>query len=203
MNYLAHMYLSGQSEQLLIGNFIADAVKGNQYKNYSDRVREGILLHRHIDTFTDNHEIVEMSKQRLRGKYHKYSPVIVDIFYDHFLALHWGKYCSTPLPAYSRTIYRLLQSSLDELPLKSVQFLSYMMRNNILCAYATVSGVQQVLEGMSYRASFESNMENASEDLVEHYEEFEKEFTAFFPDLQKHVETLNLSGALYRESLVC
>lgn len=203
MNYLAHLYLSGQSEHLMVGNFIADAVKGRQYKNYPDRVREGILLHRHIDTFTDNHEIVEISKRRLREKYHKYSSIIVDIYYDHFLAVNWNKYSETPLPAYSSTIYKLLQNNLDELPLKSVQFLSYMIRNNILCAYATIPGVQHVLEGMAYRASFQSNMENAAEDLTEHYEDFQKEFTEFFPLLQKHVETLDLSGALYRESMTC
>lgn len=201
MNYLAHLYLSGNSEELMIGNFIADAVKGKQYKNYSDRVREGILLHRHIDTFTDNHEAVERSKKRLRGKYRKYAPIIVDIFYDHFLAVHWHRFSPDPLPDYSLQVYRTLKDNLAELPLKSVQFLGYMMRNDILCAYGTIEGVRQVLEGMAHRTSFQSNMEHAVNDLIEHYALFEKEFMEFFPQLQKHVRDLALSGTLYREAI--
>ena len=185
----------------MIGNFIADAVKGRQYKNYSDRVREGILLHRHIDTYTDRHEIVEKSKSRLRAKYRKYAPIIVDIYYDHFLAVNWDIFSDEPLQEYSAQVYRMLKANLDELPLKSVQFLGYMMRNNILCAYATTAGVQRVLEGMAYRASFQSNMEHAAEDLVEHYELFENEFLEFFPQLQKHVRSLALSGELYKQAI--
>lgn len=203
MNYLAHLYLSGQSEHLIIGNFIADAVRGKQFKNYSDGVREGILLHRHIDSFTDSHEIVEHSKQRLREKYRKYAPIIVDIYYDHFLAVHWDKYSPASLQDYSRAIYRLLQDNLDALPLKSVQFLGYMMRHDILCAYGTLSGVQRVLEGMSYRATFASNMEKATEDLVENYSAFENEFSEFFPLLQKYVQGLDLSDTFYRQASAC
>lgn len=201
MNYLAHLFLSGKSDELMIGNFIADAVKGRQYKNYSDRVREGILLHRHIDTYTDTHPIVEQSKSRLRAKYRKYAPIIVDIYYDHFLAVHWDSFSDEPLPEYSEQVYRMLKTNLDELPLKSVQFLGYMMRNDILCSYATIEGVQRVLEGMAYRASFESNMEHAAEDLVEHYKLFENEFLEFFPQLQKHVRSLALSGELYKQAI--
>lgn len=201
MNYLAHLFLSGKSDELMIGNFIADAVKGRQYKNYSDRVREGILLHRHIDTYTDKHEIVEASKSRLRAKYRKYAPIIVDIYYDHFLAVNWDSFSDEPLPEYSAQVYRMLKTNLDELPLKSVQFLGYMMRNNILCAYATTAGVQRVLEGMAYRASFQSNMEHAAEDLIEHYELFENEFLEFFPQLQAHVRSLALSGELYKQAI--
>lgn len=190
MNYLAHLYLSGCSEELMIGNFIADAVKGKQFAGYSDGVREGILLHRYIDSFTDSHGIVESSKQRLREKYRKYASIIVDIFYDHFLAVHWTKYSATPLSVYSRNVYGFLESRRDQLPLKSLQFLGYMRRNNILCAYGTISGVQQVLEGMAYRASFRSNMEKAGDDLVEHYDAFEKEFNEFFPMLQSYVQGL-------------
>jgi acyl carrier protein phosphodiesterase len=200
MNYLAHLFLSGEDEELMIGNFIADAVKGRQYKNYSDRVREGILLHRYIDSFTDSHSKVEESKKRLREKYRKYAPIIVDIYYDHFLALHWNKFSQHPLPDYSVHVYRILKNNLNELPLKSVQFLGYMMRNDILCAYATIEGVRQVLEGMAFRASFTSNMEHAAADLQEHYSAFEKEFLEFFPQLQKYVFDLAESGELYRQA---
>ncbi len=83
MNYLAHLYLSGKSEELLIGNFIADSVKGAEIDKFSTEIKAGIVMHRLIDTYTDSHPIVSESKIRLREKYKKYSGVVVDIFYDH------------------------------------------------------------------------------------------------------------------------
>lgn len=202
MNYLAHLYLSGQSEDLIVGNFIADSVKGRQYKNFSDGVRQGIILHRYIDTFTDSNEIVEQSKARLRPRFRKYAPIIVDIFYDHYLAANWQAYSSGTLKEYSTQIYRILKNNLDELPLKSVQFLGYMMQNNIPCAYASTEGVNRVLEGMSYRTSFKSDMELAGEALAKHYADFEKEFREFFPMLQKYVHSLDLSEAMNEREIL-
>ena len=84
MNFLAHIYLSGEDTPLMIGNFIGDFVKGNEYKNFPADIQNGVLLHREIDSYTDSHEIVLESKKRLREKYRHYSGVITDIFYDHY-----------------------------------------------------------------------------------------------------------------------
>ena len=92
MNYLAHTYLSGTDSDILVGNFIADAVKGRQVDNYSEKIQQGIHLHREIDTYTDSHEVTKRSKSRLYEKYRHYSAVIIDIFYDHYLAVEWNNY---------------------------------------------------------------------------------------------------------------
>jgi acyl carrier protein phosphodiesterase len=188
MNFLAHLYLSGNSEGLIIGNFIADSVKGSSYKNYPPEVQKGILLHRLIDSYTDSHPVVEESKKRLRIKYKKYASVIVDIYYDHYLAANWNNYSETDLAAYANKIYSLIKKNQEMLPVKAAHFAKYMLRNNILEAYAAISGIEQVLQGMASRACFESNMEFAAEDLQEFYDLFEKEFTAFFKDLQEYVK---------------
>jgi len=188
MNYLAHLYLSGTSEDLLIGNFIADSVKGKQYEQHPEEVQKGILLHRKIDTFTDQHPVVEKSKARLRSKYHKYAGVIVDIYYDHFLAVHWDEHSSLSLADYAQTIYTLLGNKIDMLPEKSAMFYGYMKRYDILNAYAKIEGVNQVLYGMSRRATFVSNMELATDELQEHYQLFEEEFRKFFAELKWFVE---------------
>ena len=90
MNFLSHLYLAGDSEELIIGNFIADAVKGSAFNQFSPGIQKGIVLHRKIDTFTDSHPVVELSKQRLRERYKKYASVIIDIYYDHYLAKNWN-----------------------------------------------------------------------------------------------------------------
>ena len=187
MNFLSHLYLSGDSEGLLIGNFIADSVKGNAFNDFSPEIQKGILLHRKIDTYTDSHPIVGESKKRLREKYKKYASVIVDIYYDHFLAANWNDYSSESLEKYTKRIYALVEQNKDLLPTKSQLFAKYMMKYNILHAYAQLDGIERVMQGMAGRTTFESNMEHSVHDLKEHYHLFENEFRLFFPELQQFV----------------
>lgn len=187
MNFLSHLYLAGNSEGLIIGNFIADSVKGSSYLSYPEEIQKGIVLHRKIDSFTDTHPIVAQSKQRLRERYRKYSGVIVDVYYDHFLAANWDKYSHEGLNSFAQHIYHLVRHHHFILPEKSAQFSKYMIRYNILEAYSRLEGIDKVLKGMSQRAKFESKMEHAIEELQEHYVLFEKEFTSFFPELQQYV----------------
>ena len=187
MNFLSHLYLSGDSEGLLIGNFIADSVKGSTFNNFSPEIQKGILLHRKIDSFTDAHPIVEISKTRLRPKYKKYASVIVDIYYDHYLAVNWENYSNKSLDQYTKGIYFIIEKHKHTFPLKSQMFTKYMLEYNILSAYAHFEGIEKVLQGMSRRASFVSNMEYAIHDLKEHYPLFETEFKEFFPELQQFV----------------
>ena len=107
MNYLAHVYLSGTNDLIKIGNFMADSIKGNQYLNYEKEFQYGILLHRHIDSFTDSHPIYRQSKHRLHEKYGHYSGVIMDILYDHFLAKNWATYSRGKLEDFAVDFYHL------------------------------------------------------------------------------------------------
>ena len=194
MNFLSHLFLSGSSEGLILGNFIADSVKGSAYKNYAPEIQQGIVLHRHIDTFTDSHPIVELSKERLRPVYHKYASVIVDVYYDHFLAANWSDYSAEPLHDYTQRIYALIQKNEAMLPLQSAQFTKYMVHYNILEAYSHLDGIDRVLKGMAKRTTFVSHMEKSVKDLEEHYALFENEFRLFFPELQQFVNgQINIS----------
>jgi len=92
MNYLAHLYLSGPSEEIKVGNFIGDYVKGNNYNRYSQKIQKGILMHRQIDSFMDNHPITRQSASIFKTRYKRYSSVVIDIIYDHFLATSWNNY---------------------------------------------------------------------------------------------------------------
>src|SRR5690606_33121767 len=116
MNYLAHIYLSGNDDYITIGNFIADGIKGKDYKNFPKNIQIGILLHREIDTFTDAHPIVRQSTKRLHENYSHYSGVIVDILYDHFLAKNWLQYSDIPLATYVDAFYDNLETHFDLLP---------------------------------------------------------------------------------------
>lgn len=187
MNFLSHLYLSGGSEGIIIGNFIADAVKGSNFNHFPEEVQKGIILHRKIDSFTDSHHIVELSKDRLRNNYKKYASVIVDIYYDHYLAKNWKDYSDITLQEFTQKIYTLVKQHHSILPEKSAHFARYMIEYNILYQYSRLEGVQQVFNGMARRASFQSNMEYAVNDLQEHYFLFEEEFKLFFPELKEYI----------------
>ncbi len=183
MNFLAHIYLSFDNEEISVGNFIADSIKGSKYKHLPSKVQKGILLHRAIDTFTDAHPIPRRSSKRLHKNYRHYSRVIVDIFYDHFLAKNWELYSTIPLEEYTDNFYKVLERHKDILPEKTLRMMPYLIEDNWLLSYASVEGISEVLAGMNRRTGYRSNMNLSINELREYYAEFESEFTSFFKEL--------------------
>ncbi|MCU0438166.1 MAG: ACP phosphodiesterase [Raineya sp.] len=183
MNFLAHIYLSGDSLKIQIGNFIADSIKGKQFEDFDDEIQKGIRLHRAIDAYTDQHPIVQQSTERLKETQKRYAPVAVDIFYDHFLAKNWENYHQEPLESFVNNFYENIQQYHAILPSEVQYMLPYMIRQNWLYNYQKMKGIERVFEGMSQRTSFQSNLLNAPQDLQTHYQDFEQDFTLFFPEL--------------------
>lgn len=184
MNYLAHFYLSGSDTGLLLGNFLADGVKGSKYLAYSQEIQKGIRMHRFIDQYTDTHEITELTKARLRPEFHHYAPVIQDVFYDHFLAANWKDFHPQPLSEFAQDVYAKLEEHNELYPLKMQYGLKYMKMHDWLTSYATIEGIHGALTGMSRRTPYVSHMEVASLALARDYEAYHKEFNAFFPQLE-------------------
>ena len=188
MNFLAHAYLSGNSTKLLVGNFIGDFVKGKQYRNLEEEVAQGVLLHRAIDDFTDQHPVVGQSKAKLREKYRHYAGVIVDMAYDHFLASNWSRYHSQGLLEYTKKVYAIIENHNPILPGRMETMLHYMKQDNWLYQYATLEGIDQALTGMSRRTKFDSKMDEAVIDIENHYQDLKEEFETFLPDAVKFVK---------------
>lgn len=183
MNFLAHAFLSGDQPDILIGNFIADHITGNEYDHYRKGIIQGISLHRRIDSYTDHHAVFLSSKRRLHHKYHKYSGVIVDMFYDHFLATDWVYYSQDDLIGFTERSYAVLMQNFHILPVHTRRILHYMVEDNWLASYADLDFLQQSLQGIATRTPYRSGMEKAVSDLRDHYEIFHTEFREFFPDL--------------------
>ncbi len=200
MNFLAHVYLSGNDPQMLIGNFIADMVKGKQIDCYNPAVVEGILLHRKIDAYTDTHPMVQKSKDRLRPRYRLYAGVVVDMYFDHFLASLWADYSSIPLPEFAQEVYSLLESNIEMFPPMARRMLPYMVNNNWLEAYAEPEKLRRHFGGIARRTPYPSGVEDAVDDLLLHYEEFKREFQTFFPELISYTEGLGVSHR-YRRAI--
>jgi acyl carrier protein phosphodiesterase len=183
MNFLAHIYLSGDNDLIKIGNFMADGIRGKHFESYPLEIQKGIILHRAIDTFTDAHPIFRQSTKKLHEKYHHYAGVIVDVFYDHFLAKNWSNYSDEKLEEFVERFYQSLHDNNNVLSERAIGMMPYMIKYNWLLSYQTVEGINQILTQMDYRTKNESKMRFATNELSEFYSEFESEFTDFFEEL--------------------
>ena len=190
MNFLAHIYLSGDDDDIKVGNFLGDFVKGRLNKltnnQYSEGVIKGMALHREIDFFTDTHPIVKQSIDRLQPKYHKFSGIVIDMFYDHVLAKNFHQYSSISLAEYAQNFYDLLEKRKSEIPEPMDRMVKSMVTRNWLLGYQSYEGIEWALTGISKRLSFESGIENATEELRKDYDLYEAEFQLFFPAMIKH-----------------
>ena len=186
MNFLAHIYLSGDNDLLKIGNFMADGIHGKNFDAFPIDIQKGIILHREIDTFTDAHPIFRQSTKRLHANYHHYSGIIVDIFYDHFLAKNWSHYSDETLEDFTERFYQSLRDNYDFLNEKTQKMLPYMIDQNWLMSYQTIEGIENVLSKMDNRMKRNSIMRLSVAELRTFNAEFEEEFTTFFAALIQH-----------------
>ncbi len=188
MNFLAHIYLSGESDEIKIGNFIGDYVKGRDYEKYPELVRKGIIFHREIDTYTDLHPVVLQSRMRLKEQFRRYSGVIVDIFYDHFLASEWSKFSKHSLPLYVTNMYEILVDNYFILPNEIKTFLPFFIINSWLESYTSIEGIEGVLKRMTRRTSLPDVTSFAISELRSNYNLFREDFFEYFPLLISYVE---------------
>lgn len=183
MNYLAHLYLSGTDESTLVGNFIGDYVKGKSYQRFPEGIQTGILLHRQIDTFTDTHHKPAEAKKLLRPEFGLYSGIIIDFFYDHFLASNWNKYSDESLRSFAKRAHAILLSNFGVLPLRVQGFLPFLIQNRRLESYATINGITESIKIMSKYTSLPDKYDFAKDILTVHYDFLEENFFAFMEEI--------------------
>ena len=162
---------------------MADGLKRQALEHFPIDFQKGVLLHRAIDEFTDQHPIFKKSCKRIFKAHGHYSRVIVDIFYDHFLAFKWDNYHCIPLEVFAHDFYTLLDNHFEELPLKTQHLFPYMKKQNWLVAYKSIEGIDQILKGMQRRTKFSAKLDKASKDLITHYTDLENDFDFFFKEL--------------------
>jgi len=188
MNYLAHIYLSGESDEIIVGNFIGDFVKGNKYLKYPEQVAFGIRMHRSIDLFTDQHPDVREFINILKPGYGRYAGIVADVFMDHFLATNWHSYSVYTLRQFSKHAHAVFLSNFMLLPFKVKQFLPFLIQHKRLESYARRETMFDVLEIMSRRSSLPTKSDWAMQILHQEYEQFETLFRSFFAEITEYVE---------------
>ena len=187
MNWLAHLFLSKPKVEDRLGNILGDLVKGKSRKNLSPCFNNGIRSHLLIDSFTDHHLIVKFSKRRINANYKKYSGVLVDIFYDHLLARNWHNYSQVSLSEFTEEIYTSFKDNLGDIPILAKKIIEQMINEKWLDSYYNILGVEKSLMRIKKRLSDKHDnlfiVSNLIEELENKYNDFEKDFNIFFPDI--------------------
>ncbi|GGP26623.1 acyl carrier protein phosphodiesterase [Silvimonas amylolytica] len=189
MNYLAHILLAGPDPAYRLGALLGDFVKGPMPGVLPPAVAEGVILHRSIDVFTDAHPAFLASRARVSGARRRYSGIMVDMFYDHFLAAHWAKFGRGALPDFAGETYALFAQNGDLLPARLAQILPNMTRNDWLTSYRRPEAIAGAINGMAaHRLSQPNALGGGGDELLEKYAEFEGDFLAFWPQVRAHAE---------------
>ena len=187
MNFLAHLFLSCESETLLVGNFLGDFVRNRELTSFDPAIQEGVYLHRKIDSFTDRHPMVLKGVRRLYKDHSKYAPVIVDVFYDYFLSKNWERYGGQSLRSFINEIYLTLERNKEHMPARIQNRLSLMIADDWLLNYSTLEGMQGTFLRMKRRVSKPEYLDNTISSLLRDEALLDEEFNHFFPEVIEYV----------------
>ncbi len=190
MNYLAHLFLSGDSDEVLVGNLIGDFVKGRINGNYPAPIDAGIRLHRQIDSFTEAHPRAVSGRNRFSSERRRFAGIILDVCFDHFLIRHWPTYSKLHLSVFVDEVHRRIQPYGHILNGKLDFFLSRRNMGYLLETNRDLEGVEFVLSRISNRMKKGRVLLNAIGEIEANYDLLEDDFIAFFPDLIEYVQSV-------------
>lgn len=183
MNWLAHLLLSEPTPAFRLGNLLPDLVSGAELSGLPPEFQRGILLHRQIDAYTGSHPIFRRSLQRLRPPFRRYGGILIDVFYDHFLARDWRSFSPKSLPDFASEVYASFDRCWADLPPEIHRRLQRMRSDDLLCSYREIRGIAMALRGISGRLRRPFDLAASISILESEHDAFHEDFTAFFPDL--------------------
>lgn len=184
MNYLAHLFLSADEDQLVIGNLMGDFVKGNRFEHLPQKVVQGIYQHRAIDKFTDSHAAVTDLKHYLSPERKRFSGIIADVAFDHFLAKHFSRFSELSLQEFTDKKHQQLAEHLQMMPQNMQDVVTRMVSGRWLENYQQMQSIDSALNGIANRIRFDNKLHGAGDEVYEHYQHFEQAFLQFFPQLK-------------------
>jgi acyl carrier protein phosphodiesterase len=182
MNFLGHLYFSGNDYELMYANLFGDSVKGKQFLSYPESIRKGILLHRRIDAFIDEHQLVKELKRFFYKDLPKVSPVAIDLFFDHLLARYWENYHDMPYALFLESFYTYSPIYWDFYPDEFRQFVQLMCERKWLNSYPLLFGLEKSCEGVSLRISFPNSLFKAPITFVKNEEIITTVFHTYMSD---------------------
>lgn len=200
MNFLAHILLSGDREGIIMGNFVGDFIKGKlsleKTHNWVPDYLLGLQLHRFIDTYTDTHPVVRQTKKVLSKAHPRVAGVVLDIYFDFFLANHFEEYAKESLSDFVKNTYEVILRNEEQIPEAMKPMAEAMIRHNWLGHYKEISGIKRSFDGLSHRFAFLKGIEGAEKELLRNMSTYEAAFLEFFPLLQAAATNFILESSL-------
>ncbi len=199
MNYLAHALLASGPPQELLGSIYADFVRGTLSglaRNYPPLVLKGIGQHRKIDHFTDQHPLTLQSRRLFSPQRRRYSGIILDVLYDHYLHRHWDIFSDQPKRQFIKHIYDVLEQNAHTHPARVAQIAPGMITDDWLGSYADIEIIGFVLDRISGRLKRENSLRGSLEEIRVHYSALEELFLQFFPLVIEYSEGLNFDSSV-------
>jgi acyl carrier protein phosphodiesterase len=184
VNVLAHALLAGNDVALRVGGAMGDFVHGTPGDHLPRRIRDGIYLHRAIDTFTDSHAEVRAARERLPPPFRRYAGILLDMWFDHCLARDFDRWSDQPLDRYAADVRAELHDATPLLPEALKRFLGYMDAHDLPAGYREAAAIGKALRGMSQRLSRANPLGEALPLLLAEDEALKATFDRFFPQLQ-------------------
>ncbi|MDN6018968.1 MAG: ACP phosphodiesterase [Enterobacterales bacterium] len=184
MNFLAHLHLASLANSSLYGNILADFVRGNPQGNYSDKVIDGIFMHRRVDVMTDRLPQVLEAKRFFREEFRRVAPITLDVVWDHFLALHWQELePAISLQAFVNRAQIEIVPMLPDSPERFQNLNAYMWQERWLERYAELPFIAKVLQGMANRRPKLGALAGSFIDIENNYVLLEQTFWQFYPQM--------------------
>ncbi|WP_417430648.1 ACP phosphodiesterase [Halpernia sp.] len=187
MNYLAHSYLSF-SDQQIVGQFLEDYVKNNQRGNLPEKIQEGIILHREIDTFTDSHPIITEAKKIYQPLVRLYSGAFIDVSFDYFLA---NSLSENDLKKHTDKVYKALREYENYFPEIFHNRLNSMQKDNWLYNYKFDWGIKYSFQNVLNKAKYLEKEIPILEVFLQNKVFLKEKFDIFFPELKAHISEMN------------
>ncbi|GGM91615.1 ACP phosphodiesterase [Dyadobacter beijingensis] len=189
MNFLAHILLSGENEGVMMGNYVGDFIKGRLTEEktalWNPDYVVGLKLHRFIDSFTDSHPEVLEAKDVAAVTQGRLAGIVMDIYFDYFLAKNFIDYQREPLLVYAHRMYSIIERNEHLIPETMIPMVRSMIRQDWLTTYATLDGIDTTFRRLSRRAEFLAPISTAVSDLRANEDFYYTRFLSFFPELRR------------------
>ncbi|MBR9727446.1 ACP phosphodiesterase [Shewanella intestini] len=181
MNFLAHVHLADNSQTNMIANLAGDFAKG-KIEHYPQHLKQGIWLHRQIDSMTDSNDIIIDLVKAFPARSRRVAPILIDLTFDHYLAFYWEEYHHLPLAIFCQQVYAAINAT-EELPPKLADIAPQLIQQDWLSLYQTREGLAKAVNGVATRLSKPELFTYANEDIDKLYVEIEIAFRTFYPQL--------------------
>lgn len=193
MNFLAHLHLASLAQSSLLGNLLADFVRGNPDDDFAPDIVAGIYMHRRVDVLTDGLPEVTTAKRWFRPETRRVSPITLDVMWDHFVSRHWSTLNpQIELAEFVAHARANIVPHLPDTPPRFINLNNYLWEERWLERYSDMAFIANVLNGMASRRPKLDALRASWQDLDDHYEPLEQLFWQFYPRMMALAQQKNL-----------